>query len=74
MSTLSVPLTPELSQIIEKLIREGVGQNKAEVARKAIEFFAEEQAINAVLKSQQEVKEGKVFSGDLDKLSKKLCS
>jgi len=72
MSTLSVPLTPELSKMIDKMVESGVGANKAEVARKAIEYFAEEKAIEAVLKAEKEVAEGKILRGDLDELAKKL--
>ena len=44
MSTLSVPLTPELENMIDKLIQDGVAGNKAELARKAaiIERYVEE--------------------------------
>ncbi len=51
---LSVPLTPELEDKINRLIEDGVAPNKAELARKAIEFFAEEQAIQDVLRAQNE--------------------
>lgn len=54
MSMLSVPLTPELEDKINRLIEDGVAPNKAELARKAIEFFAEEQAIQDVLRAQNE--------------------
>lgn len=72
MSTLSVPLTPELSKTIDRLVASGIAPNKAEVARKAIEYFAQEQAIQDVLKAEQEVKEGKILRGNLDDLAKKL--
>lgn len=54
MSMLSVPLTPELEEKINRLVEDGVAPNKAELARKAIEFFAEEQAIQDVLRAQNE--------------------
>lgn len=70
MSMLSVPLTPELEEKINRLVEDGVAPNKAELARKAIEFFAEEQAIQDVLRAEKELADGKLLSGDLDELAK----
>jgi Arc/MetJ-type ribon-helix-helix transcriptional regulator len=70
MSTLSVPLTPELEEKINNLVRDGRGTNKAEVARKAIEFYAKEMALQDILEAEQEVKDGKILRGDLDDLLK----
>lgn len=72
MSTLSVPLTPELEKMIEHLVEMGVGANKADVARKAIERFAEDEAVNAVLRAEREISLGKGLSGDLDELASKI--
>lgn len=72
MSMLSVPLTPELEQMINKMIADGVAPNKAELARKAIERLAEEEAVNVVLQAEKELAEGKLLTGDLDDLVKKL--
>lgn len=69
---LSVPLTPELEQMINKMIADGVAPNKAELARKAIERLAEEEAVNVVLQAEKELAEGKLLTGDLDDLVKKL--
>ncbi len=68
MATLSVPLSAELIKKIDQLLDAGVGSNKADVARKAIEFFAEEQAIREVLKARTEPG----LEGDLDELAKKI--
>jgi Arc/MetJ-type ribon-helix-helix transcriptional regulator len=72
MSTLSVPLTPELELEIDKLVKSGFASNKAAVVRRAIERLAEEEAVNAVLMAEQEVTQGKLLRGDLRKLMKKL--
>ena len=72
MSILSVPLTPKLEDMINKMIEDGVASNKAELARMAIEKLAEERAIADVLEAQRELKEGKLLTGDLDELAKKL--
>jgi len=64
MATISVPLSPELQHRLDTLVAEGIGNNRADVMRRALERFAEEEAINAVLKAEHEVKSGKVLRGD----------
>ncbi|MFZ3074255.1 MAG: type II toxin-antitoxin system ParD family antitoxin [Minisyncoccales bacterium] len=68
MATLSVPLTKDLEEFIESQIRLGKLENKAAVVRKALRLFAEQEAIAAVLKADQEPS----VRADLDKLAKKL--
>ena len=68
MSLLSVPLTPKLEKMIDKMIEDGVAPNKAELARKAIEKFAEQQAIQDVLDAEKEPN----LRGDLRELAKKF--
>jgi Arc/MetJ-type ribon-helix-helix transcriptional regulator len=72
MSTLSVPLTPLIEQMIEKLVASGVADSKAGVVRKAVLQFAENQAVLDVLEAEQEAKDGKILTGDLDELAEKL--
>ena len=68
MSLLSVPLTPKLEKMIDKMIEDGVAPNKAELARKAIEKYAEDQAVQAVLDAEREPS----LSGNLRELAKKF--
>lgn len=72
MSTLSVPLTPNLEKAVEELVKEGYGPNKASVVRMAIKKLSEEAAVEAVLRAQREVTSGKVLRGDLRKILKQL--
>lgn len=72
MSTLSVPLTPQLEETVNRLVRDGVGANKADVVRKAIKRLSEEEAVNAILKSQAEARAGKFLEGDLRELVKRV--
>jgi len=73
MSTLSVPLPAKLEKIVESFVKNGFAPNKVEVVRKALLRLSEEEAIKDVLEAEQEVKDGKIFKGDLDILSKKIC-
>jgi Arc/MetJ-type ribon-helix-helix transcriptional regulator len=72
MSTLSVPLPAYLENFVETMVRRGLAPNKAEVVRRALDNYAEDQAVAAVLKAEQEIKEGKALRGDIRKLMKQL--
>jgi len=65
MATISVPLSAELQERLDSLVADGVGSNRADVMRRALESFAEEAAIDAVLKAEREVAQGKILRGDV---------
>jgi predicted transcriptional regulator len=67
VTTISVPLNPKSEKELSELV-EITGANRVAVIRKAIELYREDEAVNAVLKAEQEVKEGKVLRGDLKSL------
>ena len=68
MTTISVPLTSALEELINSLVKKGYGANKADVVRKALTLLAEEQAIAAVLKAESEP----TIRGNLRDLVKKF--
>jgi putative addiction module CopG family antidote len=68
MSTLSVPLTPELEKFINARVKEGRAANKAEVARQALTLLKDEEVVAAVLRAQQEP----TLRGDLRELAKQF--
>jgi len=72
MSTLSVPLNRELEEFVELQIKEGEASNKADVVRRALIKMKEDLAFERLHKSLQDVKDGNVFKGDLDKLVNKI--
>lgn len=72
MTTISVPISPKLEESINNLIESGYGSNKADVVRRAITRLAEEEAVMAILKAQQEIEGGKGLVGDLDELANKI--
>lgn len=53
MSTLSVPLTPELEKFINEATKNS-GLTKADVARQALALYAEEQAVRKILLAAKE--------------------
>ncbi len=72
MSTLSIPLTPSLEEFINSQVKMGNAANKADLVRKALRRMAEEEVINAILKSQQQAREGKILRGDLREIARKF--
>ena len=72
MSTLSVPLTHPLESFIEQMVKRGAASSKAEVVRQALARYAEDEAVEAVLRSEQEARDGKVLRGDLHDLLKRI--
>ena len=74
MSTLSVPLTPKLENLVNRLVKEGYATNKASVVRKALDRLAEEEAIATIREAEEDIKKGRVFYGDLEVIAKKFRS
>ena len=72
MSTLSIPIPASLESFIEDMVKSGRAANKADLVRKALIKFREDEAVDSVLRAEQEGREGKTLKGDLDKLSKKF--
>lgn len=69
MTTISIPLNNNLNNYIDTQVRLGNASSKAELIRRAIIKFKEDEFINSILKAKQEIKEGKALKGDLDKLA-----
>ena len=68
MSTLSVPLTPKLEEFINNQVESGRAANKADVVRRALTAFSEEEAVREVLSAMREP----VLKGDVRELMKKF--
>ncbi len=67
MTTLSVPLTPELATFVEEAAKSS-GLTKADIMRQALTLYAEEQAVRKVLIASSEP----TLKGDLRDLMSKL--
>ena len=68
MPTISVPLSSNEADRLDALVAGGSGGSRADVMRRALDFFAEEEAIHAVLNAEREPS----LTGDLRDLAKKL--
>lgn len=68
MSTVSVPLTPELEKSLNELVKQGYGANKADVIRRALKKADEDEAVKRILLAEQEPS----LKGDLRELMKNI--
>jgi len=72
MSTISVPLPPELEKFINAQVKSGYAANKADVVRRALTRFSEDEAVEMILRAQKEIADGKGLRGDLRKLAAQI--
>ncbi len=72
MSILTLSIDAELEKFIESQVKNNHAENKSAVVRNALRFFREEQELQEILEASRDVKEGKIFKGDLLKLAKKF--
>ena len=68
MSTLSVPLTPQLEEFINGQVKSGRAANKADLVRRALRALSVQEAVDAVLIAEREP----VLKGDIRELMKKI--
>jgi Arc/MetJ-type ribon-helix-helix transcriptional regulator len=68
MPTLSIPVTQKMSEGINDLVEQGIASNKAELVRKAIDKYLEDQAVEEIMRALKEPR----LEGDLDELAKKI--
>jgi len=72
MTTISVPLSPDLEKFIQSMVKSGRATNKADAVRKAIIQMSENEAVEAVLRAEREHSQGLGMRGDLRELAKKI--
>jgi len=69
MTTISVPLNDEQYRHLMELLEDGIGANKADVLRKALEKLSKDQAVEKVLRAEREPS----LKGNLNDLMRKIC-
>lgn len=72
MTTLSIPISGDLEKFIERMIKDGKGANKADVVRRALREYEENEALANILQSEMEISQGKGLRGDLREIAKKF--
>ncbi|KKR70200.1 MAG: hypothetical protein UU13_C0011G0003 [Candidatus Nomurabacteria bacterium GW2011_GWB1_40_7] len=72
MTTLSIPISGDLEKFIERMVRDGKGANKADVVRRALREYKENEVVETILQAQREITLGKGLKGDLRQLMRKI--
>lgn len=72
MTTLSIPVSGDLEKFIEDMVKSGKGANKADVVRRALREYEENEVLEKILKAEREISLGKGLRGDLKTLMKKI--
>lgn len=70
MTTITVPITRDLESFIEEEIAAGTSESKAHLVRFALMRLKEERALLRLQEAEADIKEGRVYRGDLKKLLK----
>lgn len=72
MTTITIPITKELESFIEGELRAGTSDSKAHLVRYALGRLQEERAIMRLQEAEADIKEGRVYHGNLKKILKKF--
>lgn len=72
MTTITVPINKDLALFIEEELSHGERESKAHLVRYALERLREERAFMRIEEARHDVREGRVYKGDLKKLLKKF--
>lgn len=68
MTTLSIPISGDLEKFIEDMVKSGKGANKADVVRRALREYHENEIVERILQAEREP----TLRGDLKDLMKKF--
>ena len=71
MTTITVPISGEIEEFINQELAYGTGESKAHIVRFALLRLREERALSRLTEAEEDIKQGRVFKGDLRSLLKK---
>jgi len=72
MTTITVPITKDLESFIDEELKLGTSESKAHLVRYALGRLQEERVLARLSEAEMDIKEGRVYRGDLKKLLKKF--
>jgi Arc/MetJ-type ribon-helix-helix transcriptional regulator len=72
MSTITVPISKELENFIEEEISSGTSETKAGLVRLALLRMQEERALSRLEEAERDIKQGRVYKGNLKTLLNKM--
>lgn len=70
MPVITIPVSDKQKTMIDNMVKSGRAATKVHAVRMAIDLLVREDALAAIRRGQQEIKEGKTLKGDLDSLAK----
>lgn len=68
MTTITIPITKELASFIDGELKAGTSDSKAHLVRYALGRLQEERALSRLQEAEMDIKENRVYRGDLKKL------
>ncbi|MBL4644292.1 MAG: hypothetical protein JKX80_00310 [Candidatus Pacebacteria bacterium] len=72
MTTLSTPIDKTLERFVDEMISSKKAENKTQVVRRALYQMREDEALKDLIEARADVAQGKVYKGNLRKLSDAL--
>jgi Arc/MetJ-type ribon-helix-helix transcriptional regulator len=72
MTTITIPINKELASFIDSEIKAGTSDSKAHLVRYALGRLQEERALARLQEAETDIKENRVYQGDLKKLLKRF--
>ena len=72
MTTITIPISKELENFIDEEISFGAIETKAGLVRHALLRLQEERALSRLQEAEIDIKQGRVYKGDLKKLLKTM--
>lgn len=72
MATITIPINKDLERFIEEELAQGASGSKAHLVRFALERLREERALSRIQEAKDDIRDGRVYKGDLKKILKKF--
>lgn len=72
MATITIPISKELEDFIDEEISYGAIETKTGLVRHALLRLQEERALFRLQEAEMDIKEGRIYKGDLKKLLKTM--
>ena len=73
MTTITVPITPDLEEFIKEEVARGASDSKAHLVRFALSRLREERALARLHEAEDDIKHGRTYRGNLRAILKKTA-
>lgn len=72
MTTITVPINKEIEDFINEELSAGTAESKAHLVRAALMRLREERALARLEEAERDIREGRVYKGNLSKILRSL--